>query len=498
MLFVVLFFIMISSIVIFFLRRNLKTVLMLGLCLSLFVMFIGIIIFQAKTGGLSTEQKFFLFFDIRVQRKLSYLIFPLTKLGYMIAVGRALFPGFFLMLALEDSMVSPAVRTKHKYFAVPLLPLSSLILYHPRVFLALEARHWELAMIIFTVVWIQIYLAAAIILLLVEYKSITIPYCKRQFRYIMLFLFCMGTMYWLYFRQDPIQVYRMYAGEYMRYGGLLYSNLLGGDIRYWVLVSGLTTVFGIFGFYNLGSYSGMEYEETKGDIQIQKKMDMASKSLSVFVHGMKNQLLASKIILAKLSAELNKEEADKEAALAHLALLEEMNKSIINRMDNIYKSIRTKQMTLMPVSAKEILEKSMEMLYNKYPDAELVVTGADEDEILADTVHLCEALYNILINAYENMAAADKEEKKIFLCLRKDRLYITFEIRDTGSGMSRKLQKKIFEPFYTSKNTNTNWGLGLYYVRQIVKNHYGILKLESKEGEGTSFFVSIPKYGRIV
>ncbi len=67
MLVVVLFFLMISSILIFFLRRDRQTRLLLGLCLSFSCMFVGIIIYLAKTGGLQNGQKFLLFFDTRIQ-----------------------------------------------------------------------------------------------------------------------------------------------------------------------------------------------------------------------------------------------------------------------------------------------------------------------------------------------------------------------------------------------------------------------------------------------
>ena len=43
-------------------------------------------------------------------------------------------------------------------------------------------------------------------------------------------------------------------------------------------------------------------------------------------------------------------------------------------------------------------------------------------------------------------------------------------------------QKKIFEPFYSSKNSNTSWGMGLYHVRTIVRAHVGSLRVESKPG----------------
>ena len=68
------------------------------------------------------------------------------------------------------------------------------------------------------------------------------------------------------------------------------------------------------------------------------------------------------------------------------------------------------------------------------------------------------------------------------------------EVRDNGRGMTKSQLKKIFEPFYSSKNSNSNWGMGLYYVREIVKSHLGTLRIESKDGEGSSFYILLPKY----
>ena len=75
MLLVVLLFLAVSSIALFFLKRDEQTYCLLGLCFSFFCMFVGITIYLAKTGGLSPEQKIFLFFDTQIQRWLSYLIF---------------------------------------------------------------------------------------------------------------------------------------------------------------------------------------------------------------------------------------------------------------------------------------------------------------------------------------------------------------------------------------------------------------------------------------
>ena len=500
MLFVVLFFLVISSIAIVFLRRDKQTKLLLGLCISFVCMFVGIIIYLAKTGGLQTGQKFLLFFDTRIQRRLSYMIFPLRKLGYLIAVGRTLFPGFMLMIALNESWSQKIIKYRRWDFAIMVLPVVTLALYYPSVFLSIGKVNKQLQFFLIdvTIGWISLYLILSLLLLLHEYKSVTIPYCRRQFGYMMGFLISIGIMYCFYYRQDPIQVYQMYSAEYMRYGGLLYSGTAGGSISRWILFSVLTTIFGVFGFFNLRTYSLLEQEETRGDIMIQKKFDMASKGISVFVHGMKNQLLSNRVLSDKLKAELLLEEPDQEKLAEYAAMISDINSNMLRRMEELYRSIKSNYMTLLPADVSEVIDKTMERFREKYPDVPVAVSVTTASQVLADVPHLSEAMYNLLINGYEAILEAGRETPLLELDVYDERLYVTFEIRDNGKGMSRHVQKKIFDPFYTSKNTNNNWGMGLYYVRQIVKNHMGMLRLESKEGEGTRFFAEIPKYGVVV
>ena len=115
-----------------------------------------------------------------------------------------------------------------------------------------------------------------------------------------------------------------------------------------------------------------------------------------------------------------------------------------------------------------------------------------EESLLADEQHLSEALYNLLTNAHEAFLMSGKAGERLELVVHAERLYVGFEIRDNGPGISKQEQRKIFDPFYTSKNTNTNWGMGLHYVQEIVKSHFGKMKLDSNPGEGSSFFVTIP------
>ncbi len=69
--------------------------------------------------------------------------------------------------------------------------------------------------------------------------------------------------------------------------------------------------------------------------------------------------------------------------------------------------------------------------------------------------------------------------------------YVVFEVQDHGTGMSEEALERCFEPFYSTKFTGR--GLGLAAVHGIVRAHHGLLQLESKVGEGTTFKVYLPR-----
>jgi signal transduction histidine kinase len=70
--------------------------------------------------------------------------------------------------------------------------------------------------------------------------------------------------------------------------------------------------------------------------------------------------------------------------------------------------------------------------------------------------------------------------------------WVWVEVADTGSGMSEEVQRRIFEPFYTTKPVGKGTGLGLSLSFSIVQKHRGIIKVKSEPGKGSAFRVWIP------
>jgi signal transduction histidine kinase len=68
---------------------------------------------------------------------------------------------------------------------------------------------------------------------------------------------------------------------------------------------------------------------------------------------------------------------------------------------------------------------------------------------------------------------------------------VLISVKDNGNGIPQKILDKIFQPFFTTKPTGQGTGLGLSLSYDIVKAHGGEIKVETKEGEGTTFIIQL-------
>jgi signal transduction histidine kinase len=80
----------------------------------------------------------------------------------------------------------------------------------------------------------------------------------------------------------------------------------------------------------------------------------------------------------------------------------------------------------------------------------------------------------------------------VFVSTEKCDNKIHIIVKDNGNGIPQKISDKIFQLFFTTKPTGEGTGLGFSLNYDIIKAHGGTLKVESKEGEGSEFMISLP------
>jgi two-component system cell cycle sensor histidine kinase/response regulator CckA len=137
-------------------------------------------------------------------------------------------------------------------------------------------------------------------------------------------------------------------------------------------------------------------------------------------------------------------------------------------------------------------------------EIELITALADDlGYVRMDPAQIRRILFNLVLNARDAMpqggrVTVETRNSTNWLPnsedLRPHRApCIEFTVTDTGFGMDAETRSHLFEPFFTTKNSGYGNGLGLVTVNSIVKQHGGVLQVESNEGQGTRVIVRLPR-----
>lgn len=111
-------------------------------------------------------------------------------------------------------------------------------------------------------------------------------------------------------------------------------------------------------------------------------------------------------------------------------------------------------------------------------------------EVRGSAEHLVQVLLNLIDNARQ--ALADRADARIALSTRRMGQHVEIQVSDNGPGIPESIQERIFDAFYTTKQSGEGSGIGLAISFAIVREHGGDLDFESRPGEGTEFTIRLP------
>jgi len=156
-----------------------------------------------------------------------------------------------------------------------------------------------------------------------------------------------------------------------------------------------------------------------------------------------------------------------------------------------------------PVDINQVIRKSAHMfgqtkkeitLHTKYQDNIWAVE--------ADPGQIEQVMLNLYINAWQAMPGGGAiyletqnvilDENAVYPHDTKPGKFVKITVTDTGTGMDETIRQKIFDPFFTTKDIDRGTGLGLASACGIIKNHGGIIHVDSKKGTGSTFSIFLP------
>ncbi len=151
---------------------------------------------------------------------------------------------------------------------------------------------------------------------------------------------------------------------------------------------------------------------------------------------------------------------------------------------------RPHALNLKEFDLKEVINKNL-----KFFRPELEKKGISVETNLDNRRYMIEAdqdlLHRVFMNLIINSIQAIPGAGRIYINITEEKGSYNLEIKDTGSGIGEENLKKIFNPFFTTKQKGS--GLGLPIVRKIIEGHGGQIDIESKEGNGTSVMIRLSR-----
>jgi signal transduction histidine kinase len=227
-------------------------------------------------------------------------------------------------------------------------------------------------------------------------------------------------------------------------------------------------------------------------IERQQKLAHFGELAAGVAHEIRNPLTAIRARLFTLQKTL---EAGTPAHDDTLVIRNEIDR--LNRIVTDFLQLaRPAEPRVVPIAAEPLLREMRQLFVPQCEKQkiELKVETVDGARLLADP----QQMKQVLINLIQNAADSIEMDGTITLRARPDKSLlaknftetVVIEVEDTGPGIPPAVQRRLFDPFFSTKEGGT--GLGLSIAAQIVNNHGGKLEFQTQPSAGTKFAIVLP------
>ena len=167
-------------------------------------------------------------------------------------------------------------------------------------------------------------------------------------------------------------------------------------------------------------------------------------------------------------------------------------KDIVTRLADLTK--KGNEENFKEIDVDEVIRSALKVTLPAKPkDVDVKANfDAEGEKIKADRTQISQLVMNIVLNAYDAMR---EKGGTLLVSTRISGEEVVLRFKDNGCGMDTDTMSRIFDPFYTTKESGKGTGLGLAIVAQIVETHGGKIYVDSEPGAGTEFRIYIPLVG---
>jgi signal transduction histidine kinase len=269
-------------------------------------------------------------------------------------------------------------------------------------------------------------------------------------------------------------------------------RVAGGDFSFRVPTSGRQDEMGeLTELFNDMTAKLGRTRELENKLHDAEKAAVVGRLASAIAHEIRNPLNYINLTLDHLRVSFAPDDCSKQEKFEELTKQLKSEVARINmRITEFLNYSRPTNLNLQPVDLYATASDAMRIFEVQAAESE-VKTWVDRQgevpPVMADRESLRSALTNLIINGLQSM---DRPGGKLWIIVSGQNGRAQIEVSDTGRGIAAEDISRVFEPYYSTKETGT--GLGLAIARKAVDDHHGTISVKSKVGKGTTFTITLP------
>jgi len=225
-------------------------------------------------------------------------------------------------------------------------------------------------------------------------------------------------------------------------------------------------------------------------IQAEKLTSLGQLAASI-AHEVNNPLSGVLAYTQLLTKKIRGNNIPKDVSLQYLSKMEAELIRSTKLIRHLLDFARQSPPAFRPLNLNDVVNRSFDLAAHS-AELQHIQTVKELDpslpSLMADFDQLHQVCTNLILNAIQAMPQGGK----LTIRTSASNGQLRMEIHDTGCGISQKNMRKLFTPFFTTKQEVKGVGLGLAISYGIVQRHNGKIEVQSKEGEGTTFTICLP------
>jgi two-component system NtrC family sensor kinase len=230
-----------------------------------------------------------------------------------------------------------------------------------------------------------------------------------------------------------------------------------------------------------------ELREMQQALLQSEKLAAMGRLTSQIAHELNNPIYGIMNTLELLKTEIPPE--SKRRRILELSLSE--TQRLAEMLRNMLSFSKPEEEKRRPIKINELIEGILLVMDKQMREANIKVE-TDFDNSLPEIMASTNQMRQVLLNIFKNSKEAMPKGGTLTVKTGKEDNRVLIYIQDTGMGIPEEIRNKIFEAFFTTKQKVKGVGLGLSVCYGIIKDHDGEIRVESEEGKGTTFTISLP------